>query len=99
MKLLPYLYRMDKDLHSKLVEIVLDLKVIERQLDIVIRYYGKHTLNIPEERYDLYRGEIFTTLSLSSRLLEKINEYVKVYYNALKRVAEHFTKNELKNIL
>jgi len=99
MKLLPYLYRMDKDLHSKLVETVLDLKVIERQLDIVIRYYGKHMLNIPEERFDLYREEIFTALALSSRLLEKIKEYTKIYFDSLKRVAEHFMKNELKNIL
>ena len=99
MKLLPYLYRMDKDLHSKLVEIVLDLKVIERQLDIVKRYYGKNTLNVPEERFDLYREEIFTALALSSRLLEKIKEYTKIYFDSLKRVAEHFMKNELKNIL
>jgi hypothetical protein len=99
MKLLPYLYEMDKDLHSKLVEIVLDLKIIERQLGIVIRYYGKSTLDVPEEIYDLYRGEIFTTLALTSRLLEKIKEYIKVYYDALKRVTEHFAKNELKNVL
>jgi hypothetical protein len=99
MKLLPYLYEIDKDLHSKMIEVVLDLKVVERQLGIVIRYYGKHTLNIPEERYDLYREEIFTTLSLTSKLLEKIKEYIKVYHDALKRVTEHFAKNELKNVL
>jgi hypothetical protein len=99
MKLLPYLYKMDKDLHSKLAEIVLDLKIIERQLGIVIRYYRKSTLDVPEEIYDLYRGEIFTTLALTNRLLEKIKEYIKVYYDALKRDTEHFAKNELKNVL
>ena len=99
MKLLPYLYEIDKDLHIKMREVVLDLKAVESQLSIVIRYYGKHTLNVSDEIYDLYREEIFTTLDLTSRLLEKINKYVKVYYDALKRVAEHFMKNELKNVL
>jgi hypothetical protein len=99
MKLLPYLYKMDKDLHSKLAEILLDLKIIERQLGIVIRYYRKSTLDVPEEIYDLYRGEIFTTLSLTSRLLEKIRDYTKIYFDSLKRVTEHFAKNELKNVL
>jgi len=95
----PVLYAIDKELHKKMKNIVTDLKTIEKQLYVLNSLYRKiESERVKGYMFEPYEDALLKTLTIMEEMSRKLFEYGSTMYDVVKKLAEYYVREEMKNL-
>jgi len=95
----PVLYAIDKELHKKMKNIVSDLKTIEKQLYVLNSLYRKiESERVKGYMFEPYEDALLKTLTIMEEMSRKLFEYGSTMYDVVKKLAEYYVREEMKNL-